>query len=250
PEERAINFALLRSMKQAEYSPEDFGHYALNEEDYSHFTSPIRRYPDLTIHRIVGDLAAGRKPKPDNMAELVQLGKHCSRTERRAERAERELTKIKLLRYMATRVGEEMDAFVTGVESFGMFCQGVDIPAEGLIHISALTNDFYTFDQPTRTLTGDRTKRQYRLGDRVRVVIARVDIDRRQLDLRLADKQPPAAAAPSKKQPSPKGRVRQSTSSTSGSQRKTKTSQRKSAGKKSPEKPGKASGRRQGRRKR
>ncbi|MEZ6039818.1 MAG: ribonuclease R [Planctomycetaceae bacterium] len=191
PEGRAINYALLRSMKQAEYSPEDAGHYALSEEDYCHFTSPIRRYPDLTVHRIIGDLADGRIPTTDSMAELLQLGKNCSSTERRAEKAERELIKIKLLRYMSAHVGEEMDAFITGVENFGMFCQGVKVPAEGLIHASALSDDFYQFDQSTRTLTGQRTKREFRLGDRVKVIIANVDIDRRQLDLRLADGKKP-----------------------------------------------------------
>ncbi|MEZ6127811.1 MAG: ribonuclease R [Planctomycetaceae bacterium] len=185
PEERAINFALLRSMKQAEYSPEDFGHYALNEGDYCHFTSPIRRYPDLTIHRIVGDLAAGRKPVMHSMGELLQLGKHCSSTERRAEKAERELKRIKLLRYLEDKVGTEMDAFITGVESFGIFCQGTGVPAEGLVHISSLSDDFYTFNQTSRSLTGDRSKTQYRLGDPIRVMIANVDVDRRQLDLRI-----------------------------------------------------------------
>jgi ribonuclease R len=190
PEERAINFALLRSMKQAEYSPEEFGHYALSEEDYCHFTSPIRRYPDLTLHRLIGDIAAGRSPGMDSVAELMQLGKSCSNTERRAEKAERELIRIKLLRYMERHVGDEMDALITGVENFGLFCQCVTIPAEGLIHSSALVDDFYVFNQSHRTLTGERTKRVFRLGDHVRVVIARVDIDRRQLDMRLADSQP------------------------------------------------------------
>ena len=185
PEERALNFALLRAMKQAVYSPESIGHYALSEEHYCHFTSPIRRYPDLTIHRIVGELAAGRKVKRNNRDELLQLGKNCSLTERRAEKAERELKRIKLLRYMETRVGEELDAFITGVESFGMFCQGVKIPVEGMVHISALTDDFYTYDPATRTLIGDRKKRQYRLGDPVRVIVSNVNLDRRQLDLQI-----------------------------------------------------------------
>ncbi len=248
PEQRAINFALLRSMKQAEYSPEDLGHYALNEEDYCHFTSPIRRFPDLTIHRVVGDLAAGKKPTLASMAELVQLGKHCSLTERRAERAERELKKIKLLRYMSTRVGEEMDAFVTGVESFGMFCQGVSIPAEGLIHISALADDFYTYEQASRTLTGDRTKKQYRLGDLVRVVIARVDIDRRQLDLRLSDKQPPKPEAARGRQASP---AKQRPTSSSARPKKKNASQgRRAASKTSVAKSGEKGGRTTRRRKR
>ena len=130
-------------------------------------------------------LAAKKKPTPQPIPELAELGKHCSVTERRAEKAERELIRIRLLRYMSQRIGEEMDAFITGVESFGMFCQGVEIPAEGLIHLSAMADDFYVFDQATRTLTGSRTKREFRLGDRTRVVVAAVDVDRRQLDLRL-----------------------------------------------------------------
>ena len=205
PEERAINFALLRAMKQAKYSPEDFGHWALNEDHYCHFTSPIRRYPDLALHRIVGDLASGRKPKRESMGELLQLGKNCSLTERRAEKAERELIRIKLLRFMESRVGEELVAFITGVESFGMFCQGVQIPVEGMVHISSLTDDFYTFEQSTRMLTGDRTKQQYRLGDVVRVIVTNVEIDRRQLDLRVVPEAPvcrrkqSAKAAPRKK---------------------------------------------------
>ena len=196
-DERAVNFALLRAMKQAEYSPEALGHYALSEDHYCHFTSPIRRYPDLTIHRIVGELASGRKPKREGMGELLQLGKNCSLTERRAEKAERELKRIKLLRYMESRVGEELDAFITGVESFGMFCQGVKIPVEGMVHISSLGDDFYTYDQTTRTLTGDRTKRQYRLGDAVRVIVTAVELDRRQLDLRVIPE--PASGGQKKK---------------------------------------------------
>lgn len=185
PEERAVNFALLRSMKQAEYSPEESMHYALNEDSYCHFTSPIRRYPDLTIHRLIGELANGRRPNFESMGELLHLGKQCGATERRAEKAERELVKIKLLRYYEDKVGEEMDAFITGVESFGMFCQGTEVPAEGMIHITALTDDFYRFHQASRTLTGEKTKNEYRLGDRIRVVVAAVDVDRRELDLRI-----------------------------------------------------------------
>ncbi len=192
PEERAVNFALLRAMKQAEYSPEESGHFALNEDHYCHFTSPIRRYPDLMIHRIVGELAAGRKVRRCNMGELLQLGRNCSLTERRAEKAERELKRIKLLRYMETRVGEEIDAFITGVESFGMFCQGVKIPVEGMVHISTLSDDFYAYDPAARTLTGDRRKQQYRLGDTVKVIVTNVDLDRRQLDFRIVPEAGPA----------------------------------------------------------
>jgi ribonuclease R len=194
PEERAINFGLLRSMKQARYSPDDSGHYALAEQDYCHFTSPIRRYPDLTVHRLIGELAEKRMPAVTDMVSLIENGKHCSDTERRAEKAERELIRIRLLRYMSGRIGTEMDAVITGVENFGLFCQGVEIPAEGMIHSSALSDDFYQYDSATRTLTGQRTKREFRLGDPIRVVIARVDVDRRQLDLRVADGAPAVSA--------------------------------------------------------
>lgn len=203
PEERAVNYALLRSMRQAEYSPEEMGHYALAEEEYCHFTSPIRRYPDLTIHRLVDQLAKKGSVRGGDTDSLFELGKHCSFTERRAERAERELIRIKMLRYMSSRIGEEMDAFITGVESFGMFCQGIQIPAEGMLHLSALSDDFYVFDPTTRTLTGSRTRREFRLGDPIRVVVAAVDIDRRQLELRLAEKQTTIKRSRSEK---PKGR--------------------------------------------
>ena len=183
PIERAVNFALLRAMKQAEYSPEDLGHYALAEEDYCHFTSPIRRYPDLTVHRLIEQLIRDRKQPQPAFSELVQLGRHCSFTERRAERAERDLIRIRLLRFMSTRVGQEMDAIITGVESFGIFCQGIEIPAEGMLHVSGMGEDYWEFDPVGRSLTNTRTRRQLRLGDPILVIIAAVDIDRRQLDL-------------------------------------------------------------------
>lgn len=248
PEERAVNFALLRAMKQAEYSPEAFGHYALNEDHYCHFTSPIRRYPDLLIHRIATELAAGRKVKRDNMGELLQLGKNCSLTERRAEKAERELKRIKLLRYMESRVGEEMEAFVTGVESFGMFCQGVKVPVEGMIHISALTDDFYSYDAATRTLTGDRTKQRYRLGDPVTVVVTSVDLDRRQLDLRVVSEKSTGRGGRKKGKAVSRGqsasRKKASGSAASGGRRGRRPAKKKSKRRSSSGKPKKTGGRR------
>ncbi|MBS0210171.1 MAG: ribonuclease R [Planctomycetes bacterium] len=184
PEQYAVNYAVLRSLQRAEYSPVEEGHFALASKCYCHFTSPIRRYPDLTIHRLVNSLVHKGKAASDE-TELMVQGQHCSANERRAEDAERELVKIKLLTYMQDRIGEEMDAVLTGVESFGLFAQGIELPAEGLIHVTSLEDDRYMYDKATHSLTGRRHGNQYRLGDRVRVKIARVDIERRVLDLRL-----------------------------------------------------------------
>jgi len=187
PAEHAINYAMLRSMKQAEYSEAELGHYALGEEDYCHFTSPIRRYPDLTVHRLIDEIVTAKgKPRSPDRSELAKLGVHCSNTERRAAAAERELTKVKLLTYMSERIGEQMEAVITGVERFGIFCQGQEIPVEGLIHITALDPDeYFDYDRQTFSLLGRRAGKQYRLGDRVRVTVAHVDVDGRELDFRL-----------------------------------------------------------------
>lgn len=187
PTMHAVNYALLRSMKQAEYSVAEIGHYALAVENYCHFTSPIRRYPDLTVHRLIDVLARGQHlRRAKNPLDMIALSKLCSGTERRAAEAERELVKMKLLAYMATRVGEELEAIITGVQDFGFFCQGVEIPAEGLVHVSSLADDYYHFDPASHSLLGRRAGHQFRLGDKVRVTVARVDVDRRQLDFRLA----------------------------------------------------------------
>ncbi|MBN1912348.1 MAG: ribonuclease R [Pirellulales bacterium] len=188
PEAYAVHFAVLRSMQQAVYGPQDEGHYALASQNYCHFTSPIRRYPDLTVHRLLDEILQGRTPAT-HFDELAVLGEHCSQREQRAEKAERELVKLKLLGYMSKRIGEEMDAVVTGVQRFGLFVQGLEIPAEGLIHIDSLADDHYYFDRDTHTLSGHRRGNLFRLGDRLRVAVARVDLQRRELDFRLLQHQ-------------------------------------------------------------
>jgi ribonuclease R len=205
PEQHAVHFAALRSMQRAVYGPQVEGHYALASDCYCHFTSPIRRYPDLTVHRLLDALLAKRKPRND-LDELVVLGDHTSDRERRAEAAERELVKLKLLGYLSNRVGEEMDAVVTGVERFGLFVQGIELPAEGLIRADALADDYYDFDRASHTLSGRRSGNTFRLGDPLRVAVARVDLDRRELDFRLVDRKHPAArrtkrAEPPRKKP-------------------------------------------------
>ena len=185
PERAAVHYSLLRSLKQATYSPIQDQHYALASHDYCHFTSPIRRYPDLQVHRLLDRWIKTGKASA-NADELVALGDHCSKMERRAEQAERELVKLKLLQYLSTRIGEKLDAVITGVADYGFFAQAEVFPAEGLVHVSSLTDDYYVFDEEHHALFGRRHKTRYRLGDRVRVEVARVDLQRRMLDFRLA----------------------------------------------------------------
>jgi ribonuclease R len=184
PERAALHFALLRSLKQASYSPVQDEHYALAYQDYCHFTSPIRRYPDLLVHRLFERWLKTGKAS-GNEDELKAVGEHCSRMERRAETAERELVKLKLLQHLATRVGDQFDAVITGVADYGFFAQATTLPAEGLVHVSSLADDFYRHDEGEYALTGSRGGKRYRLGDRVRVAVARVDVPRRLLDFRL-----------------------------------------------------------------
>jgi ribonuclease R len=184
PEMHAVHYALLRSLKQATYSPVKDDHYALASENYCHFTSPIRRYPDLQVHRLLEQIF--KRVKPTNkLDELIALGDHCSKTERRAETAERELVKHKLLVYMSERLGTDLDAVITGVADYGFFAQAATLPVEGLVHISTLPDDYYFYDDLSHSLVGQRTKRTFRLGDKIQVTVVRVDLQRRQLDFRV-----------------------------------------------------------------
>ena len=184
PEEHAVHYAVLRSLSRAVYGPQEDGHYALASDCYCHYTSPIRRYPDLTVHRALDLLARGRRAAADG---LPRLGEECSLLERRAEAAERELVKLKLLIFLSSRTGEEMHAVVTGVEPFGLFVQGLEMPAEGLVSLESLPDDSYRFERTSHTLIGRRAGNSFRLGDRVRVTVFRVDLDRRTLDFRLVE---------------------------------------------------------------
>jgi ribonuclease R len=184
PERAAIHYALLRSLKQATYSPIQDQHYALASQNYCHFTSPIRRYPDLVVHRLLDRWIKHKKVAADE-TEMLALGDHCSKMERRAETAERELIKLKILLFLTRKLGERFDAVITGVADYGFFAQVEQFPAEGLVHISSLIDDFYQFDEAGHALEGKRTRKRFRLGDRVRVEVARVDIQKRMLDFRL-----------------------------------------------------------------
>lgn len=194
--EHAVNYSVLRSMQRAIYSPEEEGHFALASDCYCHFTSPIRRYPDLTIHRLIDAVNRGRPPE-QHMGELLTLGDHCSEREQRATAAERELNKVKLLLYLQDKVGTELDGVVTGVESYGLFVAGTELPAEGFVHITSLSDDYYKFDKAGHVIKGFRSGNTYRLGDRVKVAVASVDVERRELDFRLLSKK--GGAKPTKK---------------------------------------------------
>ncbi|MCI0460682.1 MAG: ribonuclease R [Gemmataceae bacterium] len=193
PDSYAVHYALLRSLKQAVYSPNEEEHYALASGTYCHFTSPIRRYPDLTVHRILGRWLRTGKARSDE-TELAALGAHCSKMERRSDLADRELTKLKMLLYLEDRLGLEMDGIITGVADYGFYAQAEAMPIEGLVHITTLDDDYYYYDETAHSLTGRKTKRRYRLGDRVHVKVVRVDVQRRLLDFRVVPKKGRKAA--------------------------------------------------------
>lgn len=184
PEEALVSAVMLRSMKQARYAAERLGHFGLAAEDYCHFTSPIRRYPDLVVHRVVKAVATGGPPGPwaeRLAAALPDTADHCSRRERLAAEAEMETVKIKMAEYMKAHVGETFDGLISGVTAFGLFVQLENL-VEGLVHVSTLTDDYYRFDEKTLSLLGERTRRRFRLGDRVRVQVARAGVENRSVD--------------------------------------------------------------------
>jgi len=177
PEERLVNTVLLRSMQQARYAAEPLGHFGLATDCYTHFTSPIRRYPDLVVHRI---LATGRAP-----GDLAAIAEESSRRERVAMEAEREIVELKKVQFMRDKVGREYDGIVSGVARFGFFVQLADVFVDGLVHVGALGDDFYELIEAQHCLRGRRTRRTFRVGDPLRVVVAGVSVERRQVDFVL-----------------------------------------------------------------
>ena len=180
-----MNYAVLRAMQRAVYSPKEEGHYALASDCYCHFTSPIRRYPDLHIHRLLDDIDSRPQSPARTWANWSCWGSIAATASSGPTPPNAISTRLKLLAYLSDQIGLQMDALVTGVESFGLFVQGVELPAEGLIRTESLADDYYTFDRATHSLTGRRFGNRYRLGDRLRVVVTRVDPLRRELDFRL-----------------------------------------------------------------
>jgi ribonuclease R len=183
PDYQLLQTVLLRSLQQAVYSPANVGHFGLAYEAYTHFTSPIRRYPDLIVHRAIKAVLAGETYDPGGWA---QLGEHCSMTERRADDATREVEAWLKCYYMRERVNEQFTASISGVAAFGIFVALDEVYVEGLVHVSELGNDYYQFDAARHQLLGERTGRRFRLGDRVRVRLVRADLETTRLDFVLA----------------------------------------------------------------
>ncbi len=189
PQEYVLKMSLLRSLKRALYTTDPLGHYGLAKVNYTHFTSPIRRYPDLVVHRIL-DALIRRRPTGYAVEQIARIAQHCCITERTADEAESESKKLKTLEYfndlMQGRRQDTFEALVTDVRNYGLF---VELPATmiyGLVHVSTISDDFYAYDEVRRHLTGKRTRRTFKVGDRVKVGVARVDLFKRQVDFQLA----------------------------------------------------------------
>lgn len=184
PDRHLIQTVLLRSMQQAMYRLENAGHFGLAYPAYTHFTSPIRRYPDLIVHRTIKHVLAGGNAADFDYArpDLRRIGEHCSGTERRADEATRDVEAWLKCEYMERKIGAEFEGTITNVNSFGIFVELDRIYVDGLVHITALDNDFYHFDPVRHRLTGKRTSIVYRLGDRLRVRLAAVNLDERKID--------------------------------------------------------------------
>jgi len=190
PEEKPIAFLMLRTMQKARYAPENLGHFGLAAPSYTHFTSPIRRYPDLVVHRALRASRLGTlndEQREDWREELPEVARHTSEMERRADEAERELLQWKKVKFMADKVGDEFEGYITGVAAFGLFIELVEHFVEGMVHVSTMADDYYRFVESAHMLRGENTQRAYRLGDKVRVQVIRVNMEQRQVDLGLVE---------------------------------------------------------------
>jgi len=184
-----LQTVLLRSLRQAVYSPDNKGHFGLAYDAYAHFTSPIRRYPDLLVHRAIKFLLKKSRGKPFQYTheDMVHFGEHCSTTERRADLATRDATDWLKCEYMLDKVGEQFDGVIVDVTAFGVFVELKEVYVQGLLHITSLNNDYYHFDNVHHLLRGKRTGRVYQLGDAIRVLVARVNLDDREIDFELVN---------------------------------------------------------------
>jgi len=189
PDAGLLQMVMLRSLRQAKYEPENIGHFGLGYDAYTHFTSPIRRYPDLLVHRAIKAVLQGKKYKPAQ--KWAELGVHCSMTERRADDATRDVEAWLKCFYMRDHLGSDFIGTVSSVTSFGMFVSLDDLYVEGLVHISELGKDYFHFDATKHQLLGERTGQRYRLGDRVEVRVVKVDMESTKIDFVLREEIPP-----------------------------------------------------------
>src|SRR5438094_5779005 len=190
PEEKPIAFLMLRTMQKARYAPDNLGHFGLAAPSYTHFTSPIRRYPDLVVHRALRAVRHGLltdEVKDEWTEELPEVARHTSEMERRADDAERELLQWKKVKFMADKVGDEFEGYVTGVAAFGLFIELIEHFVEGLVHVSTMADDYYRFIESAHLLRGENTHKVYRLGDKVKVQVIRMNMEQRQVDLGLVE---------------------------------------------------------------
>jgi len=192
PEEYVINRVLLRSLPQAYYSVSNLGHFGLAADNYCHFTSPIRRYPDLTVHRILKQQLADRgKRKADDTVSLDEIARQSSIAERRGMEAERDIVSLKKCQYVADKVGEKYHGMITSVHAFGFFVELQEIFVEGLVHVSSLEDDFYQYEEDRHRLIGMNRRREFTIGTPLQVSVHKVDLDRREIDFRLVEEQKP-----------------------------------------------------------
>ena len=207
PDAQLLQTVLLRSMQQAVYSPDNVGHFGLAYEAYAHFTSPIRRYPDLVIHRAIKAVLNGEKYKAGDWNEL---GIHCSMTERRADDATRDVTNWLKCFYMQDRIGEVFEGTVAGVTSFGLFVALDGVYVEGLLHVTELGNDYFHYDKARHEMAGERSNVRYRLGDRLTVKLVRVDLETTKIDFTLVNKNNELQPTPEAEYDVPKVQVKTS----------------------------------------
>jgi ribonuclease R len=207
PDSAAITMAMLRSLTHAEYSPANVGHFGLALQSYAHFTSPIRRYPDLLVHRAIRHIVRGGKPgKYDYGAkEMERLGAITSAHEKRAEEATRDVEAWLKCQYMEGHLGEEFDGVITGVTNFGVFVQITELMTDGLVHVTSLANDYYKYDAGSQRLVGERSGHAYGLGEEMRIRVQRVDMETRKIDFRPVTDD---AAEQQKKRPASKKKRR------------------------------------------
>ncbi len=189
PEERLVNTVILRSMKHARYSDDCLGHFGLAAKYYGHFTAPIRRYPDLAIHRIIREYLLGKpteKRKLNLEKKVAEWAEHASIREKAAEEAERESVELKMVEYMERHLGDVLPGTISGVTNFGLFVE-LENGVEGLVHVSTMTDDYFVFQEKQLALLGQHTRKSYRLGDPVTVLVAKVNLEDRQIDFELQE---------------------------------------------------------------